>query len=108
MRPGLRISSCERKQITTGSPVLFFRRAIGLIMPSDKAAILAYNRMTNIILEERDPDVRLVLKRINTALDMIKKAYGGVTCLTCGMPWAEHPKNETGEYVCMDFQAVKA
>ena len=109
-RPGFRTSSRARGQITTGSPVSYFGKGASGVTPSDQSIILLYQHQTNLLITQKNPDWHAIVKRIETSLEMIRKAYGGVTCLQCGMPWAEHPSTTPGgtDHFCISVPVVKA
>ena len=79
------------------------------MIPSDQSIILLYQHQTNLLIGQKDPDWHVVMKRLETSLEMIRKAYGGVTCLQCGMPWAEHPSTTPGgtDHFCISVPVVK-
>ncbi len=79
--------------------------------PNDKVVLLAYLHQTNLMINEEKTPPREILKRIQTGLEMWKRALEGVTCLSCGLPWSEHPTTTPGgtDHFCMivNLEAVK-
>lgn len=79
---------------------------------NDKAVLLAYLHQTNLMIKEGKTAPRTLLERMKKGIEMWRRAEEGVTCIQCGLPWAEHPSTTPGgtDYFCIAvaIQAVKA
>ncbi len=80
------------------------------LAPQDKAALLLYWKSVHDSIDQGNLHPKILLGMIQKGLDLTQKAYQGVTCLTCGMPWSEHPSTTPGgtDYFCIVVPEAKA